>query len=138
MKAVQTGQKIVISLMVISILLSVITTGMTYYLYNQIDQPSDAKQAMFQGITRLVITLLVYHFLYRGHKWAVWVVVILLSLAVFGGVAIAFFVPMSGASLAIYMVPLVFFAGMLYFLLFNGPVKAFLNHQNAAQTPTGA
>ncbi len=138
MKAVQTGQRIVIALMVISISLSVLSTVTSYNLYNQMDLSSKASQALYQGIARLIITLFVYHFLYRGHKWALWVVVILLSLAVFGGVAIIFLVPMNAGFLVVYLIPLLFFIAMLYFLLFNSSVKAFLNQSNDKAQATDA
>ena len=81
MELVVKGKRILIIMITILLLFDISTTVVTSYLYARYGYSTQALSGIITGIIRFAITALILFFLYRGHKWAKWLIVILMFFA---------------------------------------------------------
>lgn len=83
MDNIRKGKKYLIAIIVTILLIDIATTIFISSIYASFDRMDKASYQLLQGIFRLLLTCLLLLFLYKGHNWSKWIIVILLGL---GGV----------------------------------------------------
>lgn len=83
MELVARGRRMLIIMISVLLLVDISTTIVVSYLYARYGYTSQALSGLITGATRLAITALILFFLYKGHRWAKWLIVILMLFAGF-------------------------------------------------------
>ncbi len=78
METIEKGKKLVTSIIILILLIDIFTIAITSSINAVNGMMSDATYKIIQGIIRLLLEGLILFFLYKGHKWAKWLMSILL------------------------------------------------------------
>lgn len=78
METIEKGKKLVTSIIILILLIDIFTIAITSSINAVNGMMSDATYKIIQGIIRLLLEGLILFFLYKGHKWAKWLISILL------------------------------------------------------------
>ncbi len=124
MESTVKGKKMVIGIIVLVLLIDIITIIVTSSLYVSAGDMALALSKSLTGIIRIVIEGVILLFMYKGHKWAKWLIAVLLLI---GGL-LSVISMLAGINLALFV------AGVIYVvsgatLIFSFPVNCFLNSQ---------
>lgn len=124
MEKVLKGKKIVIAIIVIFLLIDITTTVVTASIYASTGAMEEVAGKIIRGAIRFLLTCLLFFFLYKGHKWAKWLIVVL---AILSGLfsALAFLATLSWVMLALAVVNI----GVGIVLLASGSVRDFFKYQ---------
>lgn len=77
MEMVNKGRKMVISLITIALLIDIITIVSSSLIYVTIDRMDLTYSQLLRGTFRLLVSGIIFFFLYKGHRWAKWLIVVL-------------------------------------------------------------
>ncbi|OPX42130.1 hypothetical protein CLHUN_40360 [Ruminiclostridium hungatei] len=78
LESIEKGKKLVTSIIILILLIDIFTIAITSSIYAVSGMMSDATYKIMQGIFRLLLEGLILFFLYKGHKWAKWLMIVLL------------------------------------------------------------
>lgn len=78
MESIEKGKKLVTSIIILMLLIDIFTIAITTSIYAVNDMINYATYKIMQGIFRFILESLILFFLYKGHKWAKWLIIILL------------------------------------------------------------
>jgi hypothetical protein len=78
MESIDKGKKLVTSIIILILLIDIFTIAITSSIYAVNGMMSYATYKIMQGIFRFILEGLILFFLYKGHKWAKWLLIILL------------------------------------------------------------
>ncbi|HQK35348.1 MAG TPA: hypothetical protein PK074_11530 [Spirochaetales bacterium] len=81
MELVVRGRRMLIIIMSALLLVDISTTIVVSYLYTRYGYTSQALSGLITGVVRLAITALILFFLYKGHRWAKWLIIVLMFFA---------------------------------------------------------
>lgn len=122
MELVTKGKKMLIAVIVANLVISVFTIAIYASLLNTIGETSKAAYELAQGLFRFVLECLMFLFIFKGHRWARIVAMVLFGL---GGVFALLMVFRSGY--------LMLFMAILYILSFivllSKSVKAYQRYK---------
>lgn len=88
MELVKKGKKIVIIIIMVLIMIDIITIGGCANLYAINGQINEVIAQLIRGTVRLVLEGVILFFLYKGHRWAKYLMTTLLITGAFFGFAI--------------------------------------------------
>jgi hypothetical protein len=124
MEKVNKGKNIVITLIVIVLLFEVISDVSVISIYVARGKANLASSELIQDITRLILTILLMYFLYKGHSWAKWITVVLFMI---GGL-LGLVSMLSSFNVIILLLSLVYIAvGVI--MITSSSVNEFLRYQ---------
>lgn len=124
MELVQKGKKIVISIIVLMLLIDIVIIAVTSSVLAVSGYVSYATYNLMKGIFRFVLTVLVLFFLYKGYRWAKWLMVSLLFLG--GGYAVLSLI--SAFNIVVLAMAAIYICiGVI--LIFSKPVNDFFRYQ---------
>lgn len=129
MEIVNKGRKMVIAMITIVLTMDILTilrVSSTYAISGNLEL---ASSKLIQGAFRLLLTGLMLFFLYKGHRWAKWLTVVLFSIAGISSVLLL----ISGFNLILFAM------GVIYVLLgviiiSSGSVNNFFRYQRGELT----
>lgn len=81
MEMVNKGKKLVIGLIVIVLLINIVSIAFVSSIYAVSGRMDLASYKLLQGIFRFILEVLLLFFMYKGHRWAKWLFVMLFMLA---------------------------------------------------------
>lgn len=87
MEIVNRGKKLVIAQIVIILLIDIVVTVWLSSLYIISGRMDLASSRIWQGFIRFLLTGSVLYFMYKGHRWAKWLLAVLLILGGLSGLA---------------------------------------------------
>jgi hypothetical protein len=127
-KPMRKGKKIVVFMIVCILLFDIIIIGILFALNYSIGNIAEAISNLPQDIFRFGLECILCVFLYKGHRWAKWITIVLFVLA---GIVAGIFIIILPISpivffLLIFGITYLIFAGVL---LFSRSVKMFLNRK---------
>lgn len=101
----------------------------TIYFYHSVKEDFDTTKFATQMI-RFALTCLLLYFLYKGHKWAKNISIILFSLAAIGAVIGFFLVETDILNKIPFLVMIFVYSMAIYHFAFAESFKAFYEYQN--------
>ncbi len=113
MEIVNKGKKLVICLIVTILILNFIVTAILSSLYAISNRMDLANYRIIQGIFRFIVSGVILYFMYKGHQWAKWLLVVLFMV---GGIS-GFISLTSGFNLILVVLSIVYvcFGAMMIF-----------------------
>ncbi len=124
METIEKGKKLVTSIIILILLIDIFTIAITSSINAVNGMMSDATYKIIQGIFRLVLEGLILFFLYKGHKWAKW----LMSILLFIGGLFSIITFITSFSIIILSMGLVYIVSGIN-LTSSKSVKLFLEYQ---------
>ena len=101
----------------------------TIYFYHSVKEDFDTTKFATQMI-RFALTGLLLYFLYKGHKWAKIISIILFSLGALGAIVGLFTVDTSIVNKTPFLVMIFVYSMAIYHFAFAESFKAFYEYQN--------
>jgi hypothetical protein len=124
MDLVSKGRKIIISIIVVLLLFDIAVIAITSSLYAAHGLYDYASFKLMQGLFRFTLEVIILFFLYRGHRWAKWLLIVLLAAAgLFSLISL-----ISDFDLIVLIIGLMFIF-IVAVLIFSESVKEFLYYQ---------
>ncbi|MDF2804922.1 MAG: hypothetical protein K0S61_4827 [Anaerocolumna sp.] len=131
MDTIKTGKKLILAIIITIIIvdITVLTfTSLAYVMKGMLDY---VAYKLFRGIIRLILTCIIMFFLYKGHKWAKWLTIVLLF--IWGIVGFfAFFLNVFKITLLLMGV---LYIGFSLALIYSKSVTLFLKYQRGEVLP---
>lgn len=126
MEKVKAGRNIVIAIIVVMLLVDIVNIISAYFSYASNGEMQLAFASLRQGFFRFILTSLMFYFLYKGHRWAKWLSVVLFIIG--GGMALL--------TVALRFSVLLLIVGILYIvisllLILSKNVKQFFLYQRS-------
>ncbi len=124
METIEKGKKLVTSIIILILLIDLFTIAITSSINAVNGMMSDATYKIIQGIIRILLEGLILFFLYKGHKWAKW----LMSILLFIGGLFSIITFITSFSIIILSMGLVYIVSGIN-LTASKSVKLFLEYQ---------
>lgn len=122
MELINKGKKLLIISIITVLSISFLTTAFISALYYNAGQIGEANHELIQGIIRFALSCLLFFFVYKGHRWAKIVTLILLGISGIAGLIMSFTISMYLLILAIVYVG-------LFVVLLSKPVAAYMDYK---------
>jgi len=124
MDLVSKGRKIIISIIVVLLLFDIAVIAITSSLYAAHGLYDYASFKLMQGLFRFTFEVIILFFLYKGHRWAKWLLIVLLVAA--GLFSLISLISNFDLLVLIIGLMLIFIVAVL---IFSESVKEFLYYQ---------
>lgn len=125
------GKKILIRIITLILLIDVTTIAINLLVFAMNGNIGDATQETVTGLIRLLLEVGISYNLYKGHNWAKWVLVVLLSL---GGL-LSLFLALVTFSILMLLLGIAYIA-ISVTLIASKPVKEFMRYQEVGDIPS--
>lgn len=122
MELINKGKKLLIISIVTVLALSFIITALISGLYYNAGQIGEANHELIQGIIRFALSCLLFYFVYKGHRWAKIVTLVLFGFSGIAGMIMSFTISMYLLILAIVYIG-------CFVILLSKPVTAYMDYK---------
>lgn len=123
------GKKIVIGIIALTLLIDVTTIATNILVFAMNGNIGHSTQEVVTGLIRLLLEIGISYNLYKGHNWAKWVLVVLLSL---GGLLSLFLVLATFSILMLFLG--IAYIAMTVTLIASKSLKEFMRYQRVGDS----
>lgn len=127
MENVSKGKKLLIAAIVVSLLISFAGTALNSSLLYVSGKPNEATFKLAQGAFRFILECLLFLFIYKGHRWARIVALVLFGIGTLISLITVF---ASGIFMLIIAIPY----SVIFIILVSKPVKDYQDYKRNGNT----
>jgi len=122
MEEIKKGKKLLITAIVVTLAVSLAATALGSITTYNAGKTNDAMNELLQGVFRFALEFLLLFFVYKGHKWARIVALVLFGLGSFFS-----FIAVIGKNTLMLVLALIYL--FLFIALLSKPVKAYQKYK---------